>query len=71
MASVRITGNWRSPNKMEWGGVAGIDKAGRIERSIQIPEPVYEAMEKAIAKGQIEGEIRLQDGTRFQWLLDR
>jgi hypothetical protein len=71
MASVRISGNWRNPNKMEWGGSPPIDQDGRIERSIKIPEPVYEAIESAIAKGQVEGMINLQDGTRFQWLLDR
>ena len=71
MASVRISGNWRNPNKMEWRGSPPIDQDGRIERSIKIPEPVYETIESAIAKGQVEGMIHLQDGTRFQWLLDR
>lgn len=71
MATVRISGNWRNPNKMEWGGAPEIDKNGKIERTIQIPEAIYQAIEQYIAQNQTEGSIRLPDGTRFDWFLDR
>jgi hypothetical protein len=71
MASVRISGNWRNPNKMEWGGAPAIDEHGRIERTIQIPEEIYQAIEQYIAANQTEGRILLPDGTRYDWFLDR
>jgi hypothetical protein len=71
MATVRISGNWRNPNKMEWGGAPEIDENGEIERSIKLPAGVYEAIEGAIARGDIEGTIILQGGSRVQWQLDR
>jgi hypothetical protein len=71
MASVRITHNWRNPNKMEWAGAPELDDEGRIERSLQIPEEVYQAIERALAGGQGEGTVALDDGTRFQWFADR
>jgi hypothetical protein len=71
MATVRISGNWRNPSKMEWGGAPEIDEHGEIERSIKLPAGVYEAIEGAIAKGEIEGLIILEDDSRVQWQLDR
>ena len=71
MATVRISGNWRNPNKMEWGGAPEIDENGEIERTIKLPAGVYEAIEGAIAKGEIEGMVVLADNTRVQWQLDR
>lgn len=71
MATVRITGNWRNPNKMEWGGAPEIDDNGEIERTVKIPEEIYIAIEDYIAKGQTQGSIVRPDGTRFDWFLDR
>jgi hypothetical protein len=71
MASVRISGNWRNPNKMEWGGAPAIDTDGRIERTVPIPEEIYQAIEDYIAGNQTEGSIVQPDGTRYDWFLDR
>lgn len=71
MATVRISGNWRSVHKMEWAGAPNVDKQGRIERTLTIPEAAYEAIEKALAKGGPEGDVYLEDGTRFHWFLDQ
>ncbi len=71
MATVRISGNWRNPSKMEWGGAPAIDENGEIERTIKLPAGVYEAIEAAIAGGDIEGTVVLPDGARVQWQLDR
>ena len=71
MATVRISGNWRNPNKMEWGGSPAIDDDGRIERSIKLPAGVYEAIEEAIAKSQTQGTVYLDAGQRVDWFLDR
>ena len=71
MATVRISGNWRNPNKMEWGGAPEIDADGHIERSVKIPEAIYLAIEEYIQKGQVQGSIMKPDGTRFDWFLDR
>ncbi len=71
MASVRISGNWRNPNKMEWGGSPTIDDDGQIERTIKLPVGVYEAIEAAIVDGQVEGTVVLPDKSRVQWQLDR
>ncbi len=71
MATVRISGNWRNPSKMEWGGAPTIDEDGHIERTIQLPEAVYEAIERGIAKGELDGIVVLPPGTRVQWQLDR
>ena len=70
MASVRITGNWRNPNKMELGGVLPVNKVGRIERFLEIPETVYELIESAIANNQSEGCIVQEAGVRYQWFFD-
>ena len=71
MASVRITRNRRNPNKMEWLGAPELDDTGRIEHSLEIPEGVYEAIERGLVKGEIEGAVYLTDGTRYEWLADR
>jgi hypothetical protein len=71
MATVRISGNWRNPNKMEWGGAPEIDDDGHIERSVKIPEAIYLAIEEYIQKGQVQGSIATPDGTRYDWFLDR
>jgi hypothetical protein len=70
-ATVRISGNWRSPQKMEWGGAPAIDREGRIERSINIPEAAYRKIEEGIAAGAVEGVVHLDGGVRFEWFLDR
>jgi len=71
MASVRITSNTRSPNKMEWLGAPELDAEGGIERSLAMPEEVYEAIERGLAKGETEGAVYLRDGTHYQWFADR
>jgi len=71
MATVRISGNWRNPNKMEWGGAPAIDDNGAIERTIKLPAGVYDAIESAITGGDVEGTVILADGTRVNWQLDR
>ncbi len=71
MATVRISGNWRKIGEMEWAGAPNLDSKGRIERSLDIPEQAYQAIEQAIAHGHIEGSVPLHGGVRFQWFLDR
>lgn len=71
MASVRISGNWRNPAKMEWGGAPEIDAQGRIERSLDLPDEALQAIEKEIARGGVEGTVYLPNGARVNWLLDR
>jgi len=70
MASVRISGNWRNPNKLELGGVLPVNKVGRIERSLEIPDKVYELIEAAIAQHESEGSIVQEGGIRYQWFFD-
>jgi hypothetical protein len=71
MATIRISGNWRNPNRKEWAGAPSISPEGHIERSLDIPEEAYQALEIAIAKGGNEGTVYLKDGTRFDWFVDR
>jgi hypothetical protein len=71
MATVRISGNWRNPNKMEWGGTLAVDAAGKVERSIELPQGVYEAIERGIAQDHVEGTVQLSRDKRVQWFLDR
>ena len=71
MPSVRITTDWGHAGRMEWAGAPNIDAANRIERSVDIPEEAFKRIEAAIAGGHIEGEIRLQNASRFHWFLDR
>jgi hypothetical protein len=71
MPTVRISGNWRNPSKKEWAGAPNIQPDGSIERSISIPEEAFQAIERDVAKGSVEGIVSLKDGTRFEWFLDR
>jgi hypothetical protein len=72
MATVRISGNWRNPNKKEWAGAPTIDTNGKIERSIKIPEEAFLAIEQEIAKARgNEGTVYLKNGARFDWFVDR
>jgi hypothetical protein len=72
MATVRISGSTpRNIHKLEWLGAPVIDQLNRIERSIDLPEPVYRHIEEGIAKGFIEGILVAEDGRRFEWFLDR
>ena len=71
MPSVRITSDWGHPGQMEWAGAPPISKRGRIKRSIDIPEEAFTAIEAAIKKGSIEGNVYLKDHSRFNWFLDR
>lgn len=70
MATVRISGNWRNPNKMEWGGAPEVDDEGRIERSFAMPEEAFLAIEQEIARGGHEGAVVLENGGRVNWFLD-
>jgi hypothetical protein len=56
---------------MEWAGAPNIDKGNRIERSLPIPEEAYQRIESAITAGHIEGDVYLEDRSRFHWFLDR
>ena len=72
MASVRISGNWRNPSKMEWAGAPEILEDGTLDRLIpELPDEVYQAIERSIGRGDSEGHIQLADKTRIQWVLDR
>jgi hypothetical protein len=71
MATVRISGNWRNRGKKEWAGAPAVDAQGNIERSIDIPEEAFLAIERELRKGGIEGTVYLQDGTQFTWFVDR
>ena len=71
MPSVRISTDWGHSDRMEWAGAPNIDKGNRIERSLPIPEEAYQRIESAIAAGHIEGNIYLEDRSRFHWFLDR
>jgi hypothetical protein len=69
--TVRITGNWRNPSKMEWGSAPALDATGRLERSADLPEEVYQAVEHELAKGGTEGRTFLPNGARIDWFVDR
>ena len=72
MATVRITSNHRNIHKMEWIGNPAVDSAGHIERTLPIPEEAYQALEREIAKGGVEGMVFLPDRkTRFDFFVDR
>lgn len=71
MATVRISGNWRNPARMDLAGTLAIDAVGKIERSVDIPEEAFVAIERDVAKGSLEGQTLLPNGTRFNWFVDR
>ena len=71
MATVRISGNWRNPGKLDFAGVANLDAAGKIERSLDLPEECYLLLERDIAKGANEGKSYLPNGTYLLWFVDR
>lgn len=71
MPSVRISGNWQNVNRMDWAGAPKVDKAGHIERSIDIPEEAFVAIEEALKGGAPEGDVFIKDGSRFHWFLDK
>src|SRR5262249_58619674 len=62
MPSVRLSGDWRSAGKMEWAGAPAVDEAGHIHRIPGVPEEAFQAIEKEIARGGIEGTVLLKDG---------
>lgn len=71
MATVRISTNWRHPDRMEWAGVVELDKNGVLARQANIPEEAYARIEAGLAAGNIEGDVIVADDVRVQWLLDR
>jgi hypothetical protein len=71
MPTVRISGNWRNPSKMELAGTLTIDREGRLERGLNLTEEVYQAIERALAEGKNEGAVYATDGTRVEWFADR
>lgn len=71
MPSVRISGNWQNVNRMDWAGAPNVDKAGHIQRSIDIPEEAFVAIEEALKGGVNEGDVFIKDGSRFHWFLDK
>lgn len=71
MPEVRISGNWRNVHKMELAGTSILNKNGQLERSLEIPDEAYLALEHAIAKGENEGTVYLLDRTRFDYFVDR
>ena len=60
MATVRITGTWRNPNKMEYRGSPAIDSDGHIERTLKIPAEVCEALDMQLAKGNSEETVYVE-----------
>jgi hypothetical protein len=72
MATVRITGSTKANiHKTQWLGAPALDPAGRLERSLDLPEMAYQRIEDGIARGNIEGILFLDDGRRLDWFLDR
>jgi len=71
MSTIRITGN--NPDnihKMEWLGKSSLDKQGRLQRVLNIPEVAYQGIERSIANGALEGFVNLDNGLRFEWFRD-
>lgn len=71
MPTIRISSNKRNVNVMEWLGAPNVDKEGHIERSLDLPEEVYQGLEKAITSGAKEGDVYLKDGARVHWFFDK
>jgi hypothetical protein len=70
-ATVRLSGNVRHVTRSEWLGALPVDAGGNIERSVDLPEEVYQTIERAIAAGSSEGIVFLDGQRRVDWLLDR
>lgn len=71
MATVRISSDWGHPKRMEWCGAPTVDMSNHIDRSVDIPEDAYRRIESGIVQGYGEGVVFLDDGSRFEWFLDR
>jgi hypothetical protein len=71
MPNVRITTNYGHSERMEWAGAPDIDAENHIERSVAIPEEAYKKIEAAVLGGHLEGDVYLEDKSRFHWFLDR
>jgi hypothetical protein len=71
MPTVRITGNVKTLQTMEWAGKAKLGADGKIERSIDLPEELYLAIERQLLNGGIEGTVVLENGRRFEYFVDR
>ncbi|OAI47940.1 hypothetical protein AYO44_08375 [Planctomycetaceae bacterium SCGC AG-212-F19] len=71
MPTVRINGNIRTLQKMEWAGKLTLSADGKIERLATVPEEALAAIERQIAKGAIEGSVVLPNGKRFDYFVDR
>ncbi len=69
--TIRLSGNVRYVTRTEWIGAPAVDAAGHIERSVDLPEDVYDRLERAIARGSIEGIVLLDGQRRVEWFLDR
>jgi hypothetical protein len=48
-----------------------VDQTGKIERSLDIPEEAFAAIERDLVKGANEGTVVMPNGVRFNWFLDR
>jgi hypothetical protein len=70
-ATVRLSGNVRHATRSEWLGAPPVDTEGHIERSVDLPEEVYQTIERAIAAGSAEGIVFLDGQRRVDWFLDR
>jgi hypothetical protein len=71
MFTVRISANWKHPDHMAWLGAPAIDRGNHIERTVDMPETAYSAIEKAVNEGHLEGELLVEGDVRFKWFLDR
>lgn len=72
MATVRINGTTpHNIHKQEWLGALHVDLNNHIERSVDLPEIVYQRIEEGVTRGHIQGILFLDDGRRIEWLLDR
>ncbi|MER3416167.1 MAG: hypothetical protein C4297_08170 [Gemmataceae bacterium] len=71
MASVRIACNRRNPQKMEYLGTLPVDTEGHIARDLDLPAPVYDALEAAMARGDNEGTLYVDRDICYRWFVDR
>jgi hypothetical protein len=72
MPSVHIATNRGHMARMVVAGAPALDRQGRLERSIPLPEEAFQKIEAALAQGFQEGMLFLtDDGSRLDWYLDR